>query len=366
MVSPIKSDSYKLALTAVGCFFGAGFMSGSELWQFFGRFGIFGIPGLIVSCMILSFCVGITAYCSRFGNMSDNGQLLIPSESKILRRTVTVCEAIFCFFIFTIMTAGASSLFGMFFNTTYKRLLFTSLFAASAVIIASSGIGIAVKIFSFTVPLLGITAVVTSAIGIVKSGITERAVFPDTGCSAPISKYWLLSAFIYASYNFFCSVGAVNAAGQFIKSKKSIIYGSVLCFIVLIIVSLCLLCAMLLNNEAALSDIPLTSLACRISPSFGSFCSFLLLFAMLGASVGVLIPLFKFADAIPFLSKKKILTSFSFAAVSLILCRFGFRELIRTVYPFFGCISSFGMFGLTVNFIKFNFGKRTKAVTTSG
>ena len=37
---------WSLAFTYVGCFLGAGFISGQELWQFFGNFGNWGYVGL--------------------------------------------------------------------------------------------------------------------------------------------------------------------------------------------------------------------------------------------------------------------------------------------------------------------------------
>ena len=38
----------------MGCFLGAGFVSGQELWQYFGCFGIQGILGLFTACLILT------------------------------------------------------------------------------------------------------------------------------------------------------------------------------------------------------------------------------------------------------------------------------------------------------------------------
>ena len=38
--------TFSLAFTYVGCFLGAGFISGQELWQFFGAFGNWGLCGL--------------------------------------------------------------------------------------------------------------------------------------------------------------------------------------------------------------------------------------------------------------------------------------------------------------------------------
>ena len=34
-----KESALRLGFTYAGCFLGAGYVSGQELWQFFGRFG---------------------------------------------------------------------------------------------------------------------------------------------------------------------------------------------------------------------------------------------------------------------------------------------------------------------------------------
>ena len=39
-----------LATAYAGCFLGAGFVSGQELWQFFGEFGVKGYVGLLIAC----------------------------------------------------------------------------------------------------------------------------------------------------------------------------------------------------------------------------------------------------------------------------------------------------------------------------
>ena len=44
-----KINSLSLCLTFAGCFLGAGYVSGQELWQFFGAYGIGGIAGFIVA-----------------------------------------------------------------------------------------------------------------------------------------------------------------------------------------------------------------------------------------------------------------------------------------------------------------------------
>ena len=43
--------TFSLAFTYVGCFLGAGFISGQELWQFFGAFGNWGYVGFVLAAL---------------------------------------------------------------------------------------------------------------------------------------------------------------------------------------------------------------------------------------------------------------------------------------------------------------------------
>lgn len=47
-----KLNLFSLGFTYAGCFLGAGYVSGQELWQFFGAFGIKGIYGLLLTVLI--------------------------------------------------------------------------------------------------------------------------------------------------------------------------------------------------------------------------------------------------------------------------------------------------------------------------
>ena len=43
-----KESTLRVGFTFAGCYLGAGYVSGQELWQFFGCFGRRGIGGLVV------------------------------------------------------------------------------------------------------------------------------------------------------------------------------------------------------------------------------------------------------------------------------------------------------------------------------
>ena len=44
----------RLALSLIGCFLGAGFVSGQEIWQYFAHYGRQGILGLAVAMTLLA------------------------------------------------------------------------------------------------------------------------------------------------------------------------------------------------------------------------------------------------------------------------------------------------------------------------
>ena len=48
-----KIGTLRLALTFAGCFLGAGYVSGQELWQYFGAFGARGLLGLALAVVLL-------------------------------------------------------------------------------------------------------------------------------------------------------------------------------------------------------------------------------------------------------------------------------------------------------------------------
>ena len=48
IIMPQKIGTLRLALTFAGCFLGAGYVSGQELWQYFGAFGARGLLGVVM------------------------------------------------------------------------------------------------------------------------------------------------------------------------------------------------------------------------------------------------------------------------------------------------------------------------------
>lgn len=56
-----KIGALRLGLTFAGCFLGAGYVSGQELWQYFGAFGTHGLLGLVLAVALGVLCALATS-----------------------------------------------------------------------------------------------------------------------------------------------------------------------------------------------------------------------------------------------------------------------------------------------------------------
>ena len=63
-----KIGALNLGLAFAGCFLGAGYVSGQELWQFFGSFGGGGLLGVLAAMALLacSYCKLVTGSFNPF------------------------------------------------------------------------------------------------------------------------------------------------------------------------------------------------------------------------------------------------------------------------------------------------------------
>ncbi len=92
-----KIGSFNLGLAFAGCFLGAGYVSGQELWQFFGSFGAKGVAGLLVAVALLFFTGIIMILLGRLTRLSEIDKIVVRRDWPLLRGAVTVLELLFLF-----------------------------------------------------------------------------------------------------------------------------------------------------------------------------------------------------------------------------------------------------------------------------
>ena len=105
-----KLSLSRLALTYAGCFLGAGYVSGQELWQFFGAFGFWGLVGLILALSgMLAFSCLLISLAQKTG-IVEMDRIVVPWEIAWLRGISAVLQVVFLFGVAVIMAAGAGAL----------------------------------------------------------------------------------------------------------------------------------------------------------------------------------------------------------------------------------------------------------------
>ena len=163
-----KENALRLGFTFAGCYLGAGYVSGQELWQFFGCFGWQGIAGLLLA-VALSFFFGVLLLrlVQRTG-CDQTDALVIRRPIPLLRDAVGLLQLFFLFGILVIMAAGVGALFA--------QILGASAFWCSAAfcllvsLLSLTGTSGMVNVFSTVVPLLVICSVLVSALTLHRCG----------------------------------------------------------------------------------------------------------------------------------------------------------------------------------------------------
>ncbi|MBO5713117.1 MAG: hypothetical protein J6R88_02800 [Clostridia bacterium] len=342
----IKSS--KLAFTYAGCFVGAGFLSGNELWQFFGSFGKWGVVFLVVA-IILQAVLGYFAirYAGE-NNITRFDVLIVKKNNTLLRAFFVVTEMLFIFFVVSVMLAGAGSLFNTVFGVGewWTSLIFT----VAVMLVAYYGLNGVISVLSSTIPVLTFATILVSIIALIKFGLPNFNLAPVTG------KTWMLpnvfvSAILFSVHNLYCTLGVVTPLGARVKNKNVALQGMTFASIVLFLISIAVLCPLYANLEYATKALPMLELAKLISGPLFYVYAFLMLIGMFGTAISHTVAVTDFCEQkFEKVRKKKLLLIIPLGVLAYAVSLFGFNDLIAFMYPLSGYIGIIAIIMITINF----------------
>lgn len=337
----------QIAMAFTGSFLGAGFMSGQELMQFFGVFGSFGLVGMVFSvllfCMLGCFAMKIAKYTG----VVEFDKIIVEKEKPWLR---VIFGGIFIFFLFgvvIVMIAGAGALLNQVFGIPI--IIGSALMAICLGIVALCGAKGVLNAFSITVPLLIVVAMITGILSFFcfhRSNIIAR---PFSGTN-PLLGNWLFSMLSFVSYNMMAAISILVPIAPNVKEEKTIYKGIFQGTVQLIIVFVCTLLPLILN-QAMLSGakLPMLILAERINPFLGKVYAILLLFGMFGSALSCLFGVtVRIKNIRNIQGNTLILGAVVSAFIGSIV---GFKELIAILFPICGYIGFFAMLGICLHFL---------------
>lgn len=346
----------KLGLAFAGSFLGAGYVSGQELWQFFGSFGAKGIAGLCIAVAVLFLMGVMMTRLNQLTGFADADKLVVCWNAAPLRIAVVALESVFLFGVVVIMTAGVGALANQLFGLPLwiGSLAFVIVVAA----VSLAGLSGMVSAFSLTVPILAGVTLLFGVLSVIKGGFCIPHGSSDG--SNPLMSSWLIAAIAFACYNVFGSIAIVAPLGGHIKSKSHTYWGIGLGAALLFTIAVSVLLSMGAFPEAADAELPMLALASSLNEYLGYIYALLLLLAMFGTALSSLVA---FTNLLCLKSSKleKGRVSFVIVCAALVFCGslFGFGDLIGVVYPIFGYLSSVFIILMAVHYFKVR--KKVKA-----
>lgn len=342
--------SIPLAFTYAGCFLGAGYVSGQELWQFFGSFGNWGYVGYLIAVSLLVMLGIMLIRLTQMTGCEKVEELIVPWNLPWLRKASGLILAALLLSAAVIMTAGVAALLHQILSIPVW--LGGLLFAAVLVLITLLGISGMIHAFSSLIPILVGATVVFAVVAFCQFGMHDIFHLTRTNHN-PMTPNWLIAALTFLSYNILGGIGIMTPVGKLVKKGKTVYIGVILGGCVLAGVAFSVLGSLAVFPSATEAELPMVALGSHINPILGGVYGLLMLIAMFCNSLGSLVALTTYTEQkIPRLMKKKkiiclVLGVFLWAG-SLI----GFGDLVGTVFPFFGYISVVYIVGLIVHFVR--------------
>ena len=331
----------KLSTAFAGCFLGAGYVSGREMWQFPGRFGPAGWVGLLLSISLLGGAGVLVLTLVRRTGRHELSFLMLPWQSPVLRLLLSLFSILLLFGVVTIMTAGTGAALRQAFGAPawLCGLLFALLIAA----LARLGLRGMLSIFSCAVPVLMLCTVIFGAAALI--------LLPDS----PPPEYqegiwWLPSAVAFTAYNMFSAVAILAPLGGE-TAPRVVPKGIALGWVTLLAVAAPILLALNRCAGAVGEEFPMLLVVTALSPALSVPYLCLLMIAMIITSFSCFLA---GTERIPVVSGlcgwKKTAAFFCLAAVAWVGSLLGFGRIISLIYPVFGGVSAFFLTGMVIRF----------------
>jgi uncharacterized membrane protein YkvI len=327
-------STLRVAATYIGTIVGAGFATGQEVLQFFARFGIKGLYGLILTTILFIVFGYIIMILGKELGASSHLEIIRYAGGKVIGTLIDVIILFFLFGAFTAMIAGSGALFQQQFNLS--SMVGNILMAVITALTVLTGISGVINSISIIVPFLLVSVAGISIYSIINTPpniIVSSAIVQEN----TLITNWALAAILYISYNTVLSIAVLGPLGEKAKSKKAILYGSILGGLGLGIGSIMIYLALFGDiSRVAKLQVPMIFIAGSISGIIQIIYAVVLIAEVYTTAVG---SLYGFVARIVDVNehpKKGKITILIVTVVAFLASQFGFTNLVQYLYPMVG------------------------------
>ena len=316
---------------------GAGFSTGSEILFYFSNYGIFGLIGIIIVCLLFSFIQYIVLYSSKNLNtasVSDYFKCIMPDFFKKASSFIT---HFFMLIVFSAMLSGFGELLNSLFDT--PKIFGTLIMLSFCHLILKKGYNGFIKIQSFLFYFILFSILLFSFYILFYREINVDAFNPTNN--------WLSSSVSYVCYNMSGAIAILCIISKNYNKKSILISSFTTFFITLVIMCLLWYIISIYSGIIPLGPMPLLTIAIRQSKLLGYFYTASIFVAMLTTAVSDSFSLIHYLTK--YINKKT--AHYLVLSSSFLLSGFDFSYIISTLYKFVGFFSIFMMFFIVKYYI---------------
>ena len=337
----------QLAMLYTGIFLGAGFLSGQEILQFFGQFGLWGLAGMVLTIAAFGMFSWMALFIAKRTGKLEFDKIILRQDNPLLR---LVFSAVFLLFLFGCtmgMIAGAGALLEQMFGIPALAgdIAMTLLVLA----VALTGAAGLVAAFDLVVPLLVGAAVVISVLAALRLPMDPIPAIPVSDGN-PLLANWFFSAVSFFSYNMMAAITILVPLTRELEDETTIRRGLLLGSGVLTVIFVCILLPMLwFKSRVGAVELPMLALASQMVPVLGGFYALLLLGGMFTSALSCLFGITVRMEA----RRGSPLPRWQLAALCAAAFAgsiLGFKNVVSYVYPVCGYVGFFALLGVAFHY----------------
>ena len=342
-----RASVLRVSVAYVGCCIGAGFLSGQELWQFFGFHGKWELAALAVAVASMFVIGALILSLAQDTGETRMDRIIVWFDCKPLRGAVAVFEVVFLFMIYLMSAAAVGSLFAQMLGGS--AIWGSIAFCAISTAISLFGVRGLLRFFSMVVPVLIVATIALSAMTVLTSAGLQ---FPTGAKEGLIIGIWPIDGVVYAIFNLFCALPVLAPLGATLPSGKVARRGIFLGALYLGVLAAMILLSVATDPTSAKEPLPMLALAFSKGALPGVIYAVLLGFGIFSAGLSSQASMMHyFTERFPVLQKKRFLlpVAAGISIAALLLGSFGFRDLVGILYPILGYVGTLPLLLLVVH-----------------
>ena len=331
----------KVICTLIGTFIGAGFASGKEIYLFFFKYQVYGILGIIVSAIFIGYIIYKVLNISKRNDICNYNEFLnYLIKNKLIKIILINIIDVFLIISFCIMVSGFSAFIYQEFNINII-IGFIFMLICSYCAFKRKATGI-IKINNILIPIIIfiIFFIVIKKVNLYELNFIDGLngeVFNINNfinnCKIENFKF-LIFSILYANYNLLTIIPIVVTMSNVTKNKKEIKYISIICSIIIFILSMSIFAILSQSNFNITNlEMPVVFIVGR----YGIFYKYIYCLV-----VGIAIFTTAISVGYGYLQNyENNKEKYNKKIILLILCSIiaipiGFSKLIELLYPIFG------------------------------